>query len=80
MERAGVVRGDHEYGAAADPRGSFVRNAGRSTLIRFVHAGWGRGEAWDEARAWQERAWCGAFAGLGKYLAGSPLPKPQILQ
>lgn len=31
------------------------------TRVRLVHAGWRSDPQWEEARAWQEKAWTGAF-------------------
>lgn len=37
---------------------------GTGTHVHLVHSGWRSGPAWDEAYAWQERAWSGALAKL----------------
>ncbi len=37
---------------------------GGKTIMRFEHLGWGTGKEWDEAKAWQEKAWRGAFEQL----------------
>lgn len=38
------------------------------THITVHHSGWGKGEKWEEAKAWHIRAWEGVLAGLEKYL------------
>jgi uncharacterized protein YndB with AHSA1/START domain len=37
---------------------------GAGTRVHLVHSGWRSGAAWEEARAWQEKAWTGAFKEL----------------
>jgi uncharacterized protein YndB with AHSA1/START domain len=37
-------------------------NAG--TRVHLIHTGWRSSPDWEEARAWQERAWAGAFEEL----------------
>jgi uncharacterized protein YndB with AHSA1/START domain len=34
------------------------------TTVHLVHSGWRGSPQWEEARAWQERAWAGAFEEL----------------
>ena len=38
--------------------------AGAGTRVHLVHSGWRSGPEWEEARAWQERAWSGALREL----------------
>ena len=38
------------------------------TLLRFVHTGWGAGERWEKARAWQAAAWQEAIENLKNLL------------
>lgn len=38
------------------------------TLMTFRHLGWGTGSKWEEAKAWQEGAWRGAFEQLATLL------------
>lgn len=38
--------------------------AGGGTRVHLVHSGWRSGPEWEEARAWQERAWSGALREL----------------
>lgn len=35
-----------------------------NTRVHLVHSGWRSSPQWEEARAWQERAWESAFAEL----------------
>jgi len=51
----------------------FVRLEARggSTLLRFVHTGWGTGERWEEARLWQAEAWRQAIENLKNFLETS---------
>jgi len=37
---------------------------GAGTRVHRVHSGWRSGPEWEEARAWQERAWSGALREL----------------
>lgn len=37
---------------------------GAGTRVHLVHSGWRSGPEWEEARAWQERAWSGALREL----------------
>ncbi len=37
---------------------------GNGTRVHLIHSGWRSSPEWDEARAWQERAWVGAFKEL----------------
>lgn len=37
---------------------------GSGTRIHLVHTGWRSSQAWEEARAWQQRAWSVAFETL----------------
>jgi uncharacterized protein YndB with AHSA1/START domain len=37
------------------------------TRVRLEHVGWGAGERWQQARAWQEQAWRGAFDELERF-------------
>jgi uncharacterized protein YndB with AHSA1/START domain len=37
---------------------------GSATRVHLIHSGWRSGAAWEEARAWQEKAWAGAFEQL----------------
>ena len=41
---------------------------GEKTHVTVHHGGWGKGEKWEEAKAWHVRAWEGVLAGLEKYL------------
>lgn len=41
---------------------------GEKTHITVNHGGWGKGEKWEEAKAWHVRAWEGVLADLKKYL------------
>ena len=34
------------------------------TLVHLIHTGWRSSPEWEEARAWQEKAWTGAFEEL----------------
>jgi uncharacterized protein YndB with AHSA1/START domain len=38
--------------------------AAAGTRVHLVHSGWRSGPEWEEARAWQERAWSGALREL----------------
>ena len=51
----------------------FVRleRQGASTLLRFVHTGWGQGARWEEARLWQANAWRQAIDNLKNFLETS---------
>ena len=51
----------------------FVRleRQGASTLLRFVHTGWGKGARWEEARLWQAEAWRQAIENLKNFLETS---------
>ena len=42
-----------------------------STLLRFVHTGWGTGSRWEEARLWQAEAWKQAIDNLKNFLESS---------
>lgn len=44
---------------------------GDTTVVRFEHLGWGTGQEWDEAKAWQEKAWRGAFHQLAALMKSS---------
>jgi uncharacterized protein YndB with AHSA1/START domain len=37
---------------------------GSGTRIHLIHSGWRSSAEWQEARAWQEKAWIGAFEQL----------------
>jgi uncharacterized protein YndB with AHSA1/START domain len=37
---------------------------GARTRVHLIHSGWRSAAEWEEARAWQERAWTGALAKL----------------
>lgn len=37
---------------------------GSLTRVHLVHSGWRSSAPWEEARAWQEKAWAGAFEQL----------------
>ena len=37
---------------------------GSRTRVHLIHSGWRSTPEWEEARAWQERAWAGALAKL----------------
>jgi uncharacterized protein YndB with AHSA1/START domain len=37
---------------------------GSGTRVHLIHSGWRSTAEWAEARAWQERAWTGAFSKL----------------
>jgi uncharacterized protein YndB with AHSA1/START domain len=37
---------------------------GRGARVHLVHSGWRSSPEWEGARAWQERAWSGAFTQL----------------
>lgn len=39
------------------------------TRLELTHMGWGDGPDWERARAWFERAWCGALEGMQQLLA-----------
>ena len=41
---------------------------GEKTLLTVSHGGWGKGEKWEEAKAWHVKAWEGVLAGLEKHL------------
>jgi uncharacterized protein YndB with AHSA1/START domain len=43
---------------------------GAGTRVHLVHSGWRSTPAWEEARAWQERAWRSAFSELQKRAQG----------
>lgn len=49
-----------------------LESRGEGTVVRLEHAGWGAGKEWDEARAWQARAWAAAFEALPKVLSQAP--------
>ena len=55
------------FANAADPLThvvvTFVPEAG-GTRVHLVHSGWRSSSDWEEARAWQEKAWTGAFSKL----------------
>jgi uncharacterized protein YndB with AHSA1/START domain len=38
------------------------------TILRFVHTGWGSGQRWEKARAWQAEAWEEAIENLKNML------------
>ena len=42
-------------------RVTFTKDEPGQTVVEFEHRGWGQGPRWAKARAWQERAWRGAF-------------------
>lgn len=44
------------------------------TEVHLVHAGWRRSPDWEEARAWQQRAWTLAFDTLARRVNGTPAP------
>ena len=55
------------FANAADPLTHVVvtfASAGAGTVVHLVHSGWRSSPEWEEARAWQERAWSLAFQGL----------------
>jgi uncharacterized protein YndB with AHSA1/START domain len=37
---------------------------GSGTRVHLIHSGWRSSAEWEEARAWQEKAWTGAFEEL----------------
>jgi len=37
---------------------------GSGTRVHLIHSGWRSSAEWEEARAWQEKAWMGAFEEL----------------
>jgi len=37
---------------------------GSGTRVHLIHSGWRNSPEWEEARAWQEKAWTGAFEEL----------------
>ena len=37
---------------------------GSGTRVHLIHSGWRSSPEWEEARAWQEKAWTGAFEEL----------------
>lgn len=41
---------------------------GEKTHLTVNHGGWGKGEKWDEAKAWHVNAWEGVLAALQKYV------------
>lgn len=43
---------------------SMERISVNETVLHFRHTGWGDSEKWEEARAWQEKAWGMAFNNL----------------
>jgi len=44
--------------------------------VELRHGGFKDDERWDEALAWQERAWQACLGNLAAFLAGEPLPRP----
>lgn len=44
---------------------------GASTLLRFVHTGWGAGQQWEEARLWMAETWRKAIENLKSFLESS---------
>ena len=46
---------------------AFIPN-GNLTEVHLVHSGWRSAAEWEEALAWQERAWRKALEGLAKQL------------
>lgn len=57
------------FANAADPLTHVVVAfvpAGEKTVVHLTHSGWRSSAEWEEARAWQERAWRGALDALEK--------------
>ena len=44
---------------------------GESTEVDLIHSGWRSSQEWEEARQWQDRAWCAAFKELEKQVNGT---------
>lgn len=42
---------------------------GEKTHLTVNHGGWGKGEKWEEAKAWHVNAWEGVLADLKKHMA-----------
>lgn len=64
-------RGSKEFAKVmGDKTSIFVRLEPRddSTLLRFVHTGWGSGASWDKARSAQSEAWKEALENLKNML------------
>jgi uncharacterized protein YndB with AHSA1/START domain len=55
------------FANAADPLTHVVVTfvpQGSGARIHLIHSGWRSSAEWEEARAWQEKAWTGAFEAL----------------
>lgn len=66
-----------EFANAADPLTHvvvFFVPEGDGTRVHLIHSGWRDTAEWEAARAWQERAWTGAFRQLEE--VGSAAPSP----
>lgn len=62
------------FANAADPLTHVVVTfvpTGSGSRVHLVHSGWRSGAEWEEARAWQERAWTGAFQQLERLTSQS---------
>jgi uncharacterized protein YndB with AHSA1/START domain/quercetin dioxygenase-like cupin family protein len=69
--RGPVQYADLMNGGEPPPTRVEVEFEGRTdgkTAVRLRHLGWGSSPPWQQARAWQERAWLGAFAELDRFL------------
>lgn len=47
---------------------TFRKTGANVSSVQLEHFGWGKGERWDEARAWQFNAWRGALQALKEQL------------